>query len=573
MEARGVAVAALVEALADPARVAEHAGIRTALAAMGRQAVDPLLGILAQADAKLKAQAIAVLGEMKAPQLQLFLFQPYFSQQSDAAVRAAAGAALQKLAGSLPTQDQAIHLLAENAKNYLDLRQTVPGVVEGKVELWHWDGAKQKIVVQMISADDAARNLAIRLSRDAFLLAPENAASKSLYITALLEAAAYQKGLSKPLHEKDNPAVAEAKQFGPKTVEEAMAYSMANGHPAAATAAANILAQIGKAEELLYEGSQSGPLIMALRNSDRRLRISAARAIMKLGPQQPYAGASYLPETLAFFVSSSGSRKALLAGGNVEDLQKMAGTLSAAGLKAETAINGREVMLLAASSPDFELALIDAGIDRPPMDLLLQQIRHDYRSADLRMGLIAREGFFDRAEHAAEQDHLAKAFARAHDDTAVSWQLEQLATLRPQDFVGFEERQQQAAEALDLLAELAKSSGKIYDIRRTQNALLTALSNPALSKKAISVLANIPSPEVQRALVETAGRATLPLEIRLAAVAAFRQNTQDHGILLTTAEIQRQYQLYNDNKNSDPDAQKILGMILDCLEAPLPQKK
>ncbi len=93
-----------------------------------------------------------------------------------------------------------------------------------------------------------------------------------MYLATMLEAAAYQKGLSKPLDEKD-PAVEAAKQLGPKAVEEAMAYAMLSGHPAAAAAAAEILGQIGKAEELLYEGPKPAPLALALRSPDRRLRI------------------------------------------------------------------------------------------------------------------------------------------------------------------------------------------------------------------------------------------------------------------------------------------------------------
>ena len=105
-------------------------------------------------------------------------------------------------------------------------------------------------------------------------------------------------------------------------------------------------------------------------------------------------------------------------------------------------------------------------------------------------------------------------------------------------------------------------------MHQAEKAVLTALNTPSLSRKAIAVLATINSPEAQRALVETAGRGTQPLEIRQAAVSAFRQNLQAHGILLTTEEIKKQYQQYNESKNQDAATQKILGLILDCLEAP-----
>ena len=510
---------------------------------------------------------------MKAPALQLYLFQPYFSEKSDAKLRAAAGAALKKLGGALPTKDQAVRLLMENAKKYFNHRQIVPGVADDKAEVWHWNEAQRQCVVERISVDDASRALAARLARHAYEIAPENAAAVQLYIATMLEAAAYQKGLPKPLDDKADAAAAEAKNLGPKAVEAALGYAMADGHPAAATAAAQILGQIGNADELLYGGPKPGALALALQNPDRRLRIAAARAVTALKPKRQFAGSSYVLQTLGYFASSSGMRRALLAGANVEDLRRMVPALTAAGFQTDTATNGREAMRMAVSSPDYELAMIYAGIDQPPLNLLLQQLRHDDRSDDLRVGVIAREGFSERAQHVAENDPLTKAFARPHDDASVAWQLEQLATLRLDEFVTFEERQRQAGDALDMLGELGRNPGKLYDMHQVEKAVLMAMNTPSLSRKAIAVLAEINSPEAQRALVETAGRVTQPLEIRHAAVSAFRQNLQAHGILLTVEEIKRQYQQYNESKNQDAATRDILGLILDCLEVPTKAEK
>ena len=112
---------------------------------------------------------------------------------------------------------------------------------------------------------------------------------------------------------------------------------------------------------------------------------------------------------------------------------------------------------------------------------------------------------------------MAKAFSRPHDDKAFRWQLEQLARLAPREFVDFQTRQRQAAEALDLLAELSRSSAKLYDLRRVQESVIAALYNPRLAVKAAAVLAKVNSAESQRALVEAASRLTLPLELRQAA--------------------------------------------------------
>jgi hypothetical protein len=566
METRGAAVSAMIDVLADSAREAEQPAIRTALAAMGRQAIDPLLEILDRADAALKVQAMAVLSELKAPSLQLYLFQPYFSEKSDAKVRSAARAALEKISRTLPAKAQAVRSLAENAKNYFSRRQIVPGIVDGKIEVWHWNEANRQCTSEQISADAATRALTLRFARYAYEIAPDDSSVVQLYLAAMLDAAAHQNGLSKPLDDNDK-SVIEAKKLGAKAIDGCLAYSISNIHPAAAAAAARILGQIGKPEELLYVGPKPGALAAALQNPDRRLRFAAAKAIAALKPQRPFAGSGSLVPTLAYYASTSGMRRVLLAGADVADLRKMTPALSAAGFQVDTAVTGREALLAAVSSPDYELAMIDAGMDQPPINLLLQQLHHDDRTADLRVDVIAREGFLDRAERAAAGDALSKAFPHPRDDAAVTWQLEQLGALKPDSFVAFDERQSEAVESLDLLAELGKSSGKLFDIRQAEKAVLNALYIPALSRKAIAVLALMNSPAVQRALVDTAGGSAQPLEIRQAAVSAFRENVQSHGILLTADEIKKQYQLYNDNKNRDAASQKIIALILDCLEA------
>jgi hypothetical protein len=188
------------------------------------------------------------------------------------------------------------------------------------------------------------------------------------------------------------------------------------------------------------------------------------------------------------------------------------------------------------------------------------------------VGLTARSGKFEQSEHLERLDPMTKAFSRPHDDKSFRWQLEQLAGLAPQEFVGFEERQRQAAESLDLLAELSQTSSKLYDLSLVQESVLAALYNPKLGVKAAAVLANLNSAESQRSLVEAASRFTLPMALRQAAAIAFRQNTQKFGILLTTEEIRQQYRRYNESEKMDRDTQKLLGRILDCLEVSAPKK-
>jgi hypothetical protein len=81
-------------------------------------------------------------------------------------------------------------------------------------------------------------------------------------------------------------------------------------------------------------------------------------------------------------------------------------------------------------------------------------------------------------------------------------------------------------------------------------------------------LGSLGTAESQRALADLASRGTAPLGDRVAALSAFRQSTEKYGILLTIPQIRLQYDRYNQSASQDAATQKILGLILDCIEAP-----
>lgn len=563
-ESQRAAIAPLLAVLTDPKRAAEHANVRAALVEMGQLARDPLVAMIEQADPKVAVQAIEVLGAMQDPKVALYLLYPCLSDKSDPAVRETAIAALKQLTGSVPTRAEAIRLLVDAAKAASIGQESNDGASNGKVDRWKWDAAKRQCMAIRCTPEALARITAARWAFCAHELVPDDREIGLLYVTATLDAVGDDGNLDLPMYED--------KWSNAKAMNDVLKYAMAHERPKAAATAAWLLGKGGKAKELLYEGAAPSPLIVAVQSPDRRVRMAALETIVRLQPTEPFAGAGYVPKALAFFAASSGFRHALVAAPSLAEARELAGFLSAAGFETDAFTNGKELLLQAAKSPDYELALIDVSIDLPVIGMLVQQLRHDPRTAWLRVGLIARSGYSSQAERLAETDRLTKAFARPHDDKTFRWQLDQLTAIAPDEFVTFAARQQQAAKALDLLAELSQSSSKLYDLRSVQDSIIAAVYNPKLAVKAVEVLARINSAESQRTLVEVASRFTLPLTLRQAAAKAFRQNTQKHGILLTTEEIKRQYQRYNESEKLDAPTQHVLALILDCLEVGVPKK-
>jgi proline dehydrogenase len=74
------------------------------------------------------------------------------------------------------------------------------------------------------------------------------------------------------------------------------------------------------------------------------------------------------------------------------------------------------------------------------------------------------------------------------------------------------------------------------------------------------------TPRAQRALVNRASQNATDLAGRQAAAAAFAAAVALRGTLLTTAEIEQQYDRYNESEHLDTETQAVLGSLLDAIE-------
>ncbi|MEI8375028.1 MAG: hypothetical protein WCJ35_19560 [Planctomycetota bacterium] len=565
--ARGAGVNALIAVLADPQRAAEYAAVRSALVAMRGDAIEPLADIVQHAEPEFMIQAIKALADMRATQATVYLFVPALSEESDVRVRAPAREAIVKLMGQLPSKAQAAQQLSDLAKSYFAGKQRMRIDVDGRVTLWKWDSATNQCTSQNYAPEDAARAIAARLACAARSLAPDNRQVQMLALAAVLEQAVYDRGLDKRLDFDKDPTVRAIAALDSRMIESVLAFCLAENHPAAARAAAEILGRAGKPQDLLRGGSEASPLVRAVRSTDRRLRMAAAEAIVRLQPQTAFAGSSHLLESLAYLAASSGGRRALVVSSNTETLEEWIGVLKFRNIVSDSAVAGREAVRMALRCPDYEFVLIDMATLGPPAEEIVQQLHQDYRTASLRIGLIARAGFLKRAERIADEDPLAIAFSQPIDATAARWQLGQLMALTPREFVGFSERQDLAVRALNCLAKLAGTSGNLYDMHRVEDAVLAGLRVPRLSGHAVAVLANLGTQASQRALTDLAGRFVNPLAVRQAAGIAFGFNVQRFGLLLDQEAIRVLYARCRESVSQDQATQQVLTSILSTIES------
>ncbi len=470
--------------------------------------------------------------------------------------------------GLLPSRVEAAERLAERAGEYFTHRHPLHEDIDGQLEIWTWDEAARGPVARRVPVDDARRMLAARYAREAYAVRPEVESVRLVYLATMLEEASFAAGLGNPLpSEKGSPA-ATAAAFGPNVLESVLALAVKDGHPAAAAAAARLLGKVGSADQLLYRSALPGPLVEATRNPDRRLRLAAAEAILRLKPPRPFAGSSQVTQALAYLINTSGRPRAVVADPSREDAGRVSGVLSAMGYQVDTTTQGREVVRMAIDCPDYELALVAASLQQPSVDILIQQLRHDCHSALLPVGVLARDGQMERAKQLAGEDPLAVALIRPHRQQDAKEEVEQVLSLAGTSAVGPAQRGQQAASALAMLQDLAASPASIFDVHRYEPAILAAQGVPELAAHSAVALGDLGSARSQKALIDQASRTTLPLPVRQAALAAFRCSTEKYGILLTTDAIRQQYDRYNQSAAMDAANQQVFGQILDALEAP-----
>lgn len=566
-DAGQLAVPFLLAIIADPAQAKAHPLARETLAAIGPSAIPPLVAALTSPDAALQATAIELLGDIPGQQEAVpYLLRPYLSPASPAAVRRAAEVALKKLVGALPTKSDAVALLNREATNYLTRQTPLRGNESDNIAIWQWDAARKQLVAAEFPPQRASAFVAARLGRDLIELAPESVAAKRLYLLGLLESAVYKAGLDNPLPTGPGSDLSEAARFGIDAINDALVQALAARNVAAAKVAVTILGNSGDPKLLTSGGANPAPVVQALRSSDRRLRVAAAEAVMKLKPTVPFAGSSYLTDALADMAAASGQRKAAIAFPTLQTLQELAGMTNSLGLKTVTATNGRELFAAATESPDIELILVSARTSRPSAVELVQQLREDPRTADVPICVLAELDERRYAELSMAPFERVFVANRPPNVDEMKRIVAQAAVLAGDRFVPVKLRQQEGVWAVEALAALASLPPEVVNVRRYEPAIERALFSPASSARAAASLAQFGTPSSQRSLIDMASIGSQPLDVRKAAGAAFRTSVRKFGLRLSPAEILAQYDRYNQSANLDRDTQQLLGALLDVIE-------
>ncbi|MDA7979218.1 MAG: hypothetical protein MPJ50_10685 [Pirellulales bacterium] len=568
------AAAVLIGLLADENRAAASGTpgdavidddvLETALAALQSHAVAPLCGALDCPKPHVQMSAANVLTQLRSADTIKFLLPGTASD--DQAVRQATDRALNSLlARDLTSQQVAQHLYAQVRELYLG-KPVWRNHTGEDTRLWSWSVEDQTVTAQTYSQLQASYAAAALLSKKLHEILPRSQQATTLYVNATLQSFASERGTTSPL-DAGEVALGDVSELGPAALSTALENALDEGRHLSAWAAANLLGESGDQRLLHIGGQDVAPLAAACASPDPRVRYAAANAILRLQPKISFPGSSFVIHTLGHFAATRGAPRVLIADTRMIDAQQLAGLVRMIGLKADTANYSRDMIRQAFSSPDYQAVLFDITLPNADIDLVVQQLRKDPRSAALPIGFMAPVDRLEDAENFTRRYASSTALMRPQSEEVLTTQLANLLTSAEIAPLSDEERITYANNSLAWLTQLTQGDKVLFDPLTEAKAAQQAMYVPELAAAAINFQAACGLPESQTALVDYASTLPLPAELRRQAAVGFAASLSQHGVLLTSTQVMRQYDRYNASSTSDDETISILSSILDAIES------
>lgn len=557
------AAATIIETFADESRRDEFAGLRGALYNFGDSATGPLLGAADSSNPVVQLEAIRGLAKQDSNEAIDVLTRAWLAADVAPAVKAVAENRLLQ-PGTNVDQSQIEARLADRIESFLAGRRTSSDSLLGEVTFWKWNADANSLESFTTSSDVAARVRAARLAETLYAIDPNSARHRELYLLTKLESAKRIVGPSKSidvdsfLESTDALTAFEVERLLSRCIELDLI--------PAATGCCEVLKQIGD-ESQIVSGTRT-PLINAMLAGDRHLQFAALDAIIKIDPKTAYAGSSYVGE-LAAYLASSRFKKEIVIGHIRNDLAQVYLTkLSTAGFAGDSAMTSRELFEIATSDPDVAIIFISDTLTQPTYQGLVQQLRSHWKTRRIPIGLLARDS--DRlltiSRHTQHVDRLL-TFPKTQNGVAINSQASQLEKLTSPWSVSSDDRYRHAAKSVAWLDRISRD--RVYDfynLRAHQDRLLGLLYHPEFTPAAARILASQPTRRAQNALVGFVSQNDLPLEARQAVADAFEAAVDRAGTMLTTNEIELQYDRYNASESQSAETQALLGRVLDVIE-------
>ena len=558
--------AAMLEVFGDAALKELWPGVRGAVRLLEDDATEILVAGATCGNPQIEVESyygLANLGTNEAIDLISFL---YLSPKTPQNVKTFAERRLREYFGG--TIDRSTLIANLSRKANLNLREQRKNVGStAKVSVWQYQAASNMFEPKLVSLGVASRIRAAKLARLLFEIDPYNSQNRELFLLASIESAKKLAGPDTPIDAK-----AVLKQLGNPSAFELNRLLNESLHREIIPASIGIcelLKEVNDSSVLYSRQGGNCPLVKCILSGERYLQFAAMDAIAGLDPKMAYAGSSYVVDFAAFVSNTRGQQQVLVGHYGSNDSRSFEGVVSGTGAKVEAVRNGLEFYKAAIGSPDWKLLLLTDNMLRPRFNQVIQQLRADWRTRYLPIGVVvSNEQNRLIVQRLAQSDPLIRIIDLNFDTQLVNSQLALFEGLSSSWELTDTSRVIHAAVATQWLAKLASNRQQygFYNLHKHEDAIYKMLYVAGQTRHATEIAAKLGTARAQRELVNYASQNGLDLASRQAAVDGFLAAVKEHGVLLTTDEIRLQYGRYNSSATQSKEVQAIFGAMLDAIE-------
>lgn len=557
------AIAGLLNGFTSENRINEFPGMRTALQTLAPELPKPILAASFASDPQVRLEAIRALKNVRSKEALASLYLAVLEPKQNELVRTTANEILFNRE-SMGNADQIEAWFYRHTTDMLAMKSN--RLLHRRTEaIWVWDDKQQKVVARDSNGATNRAQTAARYALGLFEANPQSQRNRQLYLLTQLELAKRQVGPNLPVDSEDligkfNLTALEANQL--------LAQALKMELFPAATACCEIIKFTGDPSVLNHLSGNYPALTLAILSGDRTVQFAALNAIISLDPKQAFAGASHAITLAVYLAGGTGQPTALIGHHRLGVARTYAATVASSGLQGESAMTGKELFKIATNNSDIEIILISDTITSPSFANLIQQLKADWRTRRIPVGLLFSDDF--RGNRA--RIRLQKSGVTVIPFTAVPELITSTVDRMVDQVTPFRqdrsERTREAKIAVSWLAKIAnnRKDYAFFELTAHEQAIQNLIYQPGFSNNISDILASLATPNSQRQLVNYASEISLPVDQRKHAIKAFKQAVQRTGVLLTKDEILLQYDRYNASARLPAQTQQVLGSILDIIE-------
>jgi len=500
------------------------------LPAIGKEAVRPLSAAMQSKDENLLQMATDALGRIGysegAPALKELLERKDISQTT----RQIAATALAACGGPTDvTKPVSSVLYAEAEKYYYRTEATAPAPGP-TANVWFWQeglGLTYTPVPREIFADIYAMRLAKRaLSHDADFYP-----AVSLWLAARIRKEVdLPAGAKDPLEQPGQPSAQFYALAGSATyMQDVLDRAMRDGDSALALRAIEALAQTAGARSLVEPASGGvQPLVEALTNRDRQVRLLAALTLAHALPQKHFKGDEMVVVVFNEALRQVGRTRALLLAAGQEERNLLKDALRTAGYEVIDFADPDKAIAAAREAGGVDMVVVGS---QPPPAAFVQRIRGEPLLASLPVVVVSSD---ESVQRLAKTDPAVVVVSKEADASKITEAIGEAAKLAG----GGQTSEQQAAwaeRAAGAVELLGQTGNTVYDLSGVLTPLVTALGDQRteIATAAAKALAVLNHSEAQRALADKALASTAEPRTRVAVFELLSDSLRRFGNMLS----------------------------------------